>query len=104
MNSGVFPGGQSSGSSSQPMNQWSQDTMRKIGPCFRCAAWGHLQKNCPKVAMYPFNWVDSSVEMQGGVVSEQTQLLFWQTPQQGACSQTMLKGGEFFELPINRIW
>ena len=27
---------------------------RLIGPCFRCAVWGHLQKNCPKMAKYPF--------------------------------------------------
>ena len=40
-------------SSHQP-SQWSQSTMRKIGPCFRCAAWGHLQKNCPKVAKLSF--------------------------------------------------
>ena len=69
---------QSSGSSSQPMSQWKQDTMRKIGHCFWCAAWGHLQKNCPKVAKYPFNWVDSksgminintaNVEKQGEVL------------------------------------
>ena len=26
---------------------------RPIGPCFRCAAWGHLQRNCPKMAKYP---------------------------------------------------
>lgn len=56
----ITAGEQASGSSSsQPMSQWNQNTVRRIGPCFQCAPWGHLQKNCPKVAKYPFNWVDS---------------------------------------------
>ena len=38
------------GSSGGQTSQASQP----IGPCFRCAAWGHLQRNCPKMAKYPF--------------------------------------------------
>ena len=60
VSSGIMTGEPAGGTSSQPVSQWSQSTVRKIGPRFRCAAWGHLQKNCPKVAKYPFNWVDSN--------------------------------------------
>ena len=38
------------GSSGGQTSQASQP----IGPCFRCAAWGHLQRNCPKMAKHPF--------------------------------------------------
>ena len=34
--------------------QQTSQASRPIGPCFRCAAWGHLQRNCPKMAKYPF--------------------------------------------------
>lgn len=103
MNSVAFDGGQSSGSSSQPTNQWSQGTVRKIGPCFRCAAWGHLQKNCPKVAKYPFDWVDSdsttvTAKVERHVVGEQSKNLEVSvTPPQGACSQTIPDTDQCFD-------
>jgi len=27
---------------------------RVVGPCYRCAEWGHLVANCPKPKQYPF--------------------------------------------------
>ena len=40
VSSGIMAGEPAGGTSSQPVSQWSQSTVRKIGPCFRCAAWG----------------------------------------------------------------
>ena len=40
--------------------QWNQSS-RPVGPCFRCVAWGHLQRNCPKMTKYPFHYVLNSV-------------------------------------------
>ena len=28
---------------------------RVIGPCYRCAGWGHIATNCPQKAMYPLS-------------------------------------------------
>ena len=28
---------------------------RVIGPCYRCAEWGHLAATCPKRTTYPFD-------------------------------------------------
>ena len=92
INSGIGTGEQGSGPSSQSVGQWNQNTMGNIGPCFWCAAWGHLQKNYPKVAKYPFVWIDGnsgmvnagisngSVELQGG--RDKNAVLWWKTNQE----------------------
>jgi len=42
--------------SGQSATGWSPRG-RQIGPCFRCAGWGHLQSNCPKMPkMYSFDY------------------------------------------------
>ena len=97
--SGGFSGDQSSGSGNQAVSQWNQSTVRKIGSCFRCAAWGHLQKNCPKVAKYPFMWIDKGSNIDkanSGIASPSSNELGWETPQQGSAAQTTLCSVECF--------
>ena len=47
----------SSGAQTVQWNQYSQP----VGPRFYYVALGHLQRNCPKMAKYPFLYVLSSV-------------------------------------------
>ena len=45
------------GHSHQPTTVWIPNRPHTIVPCFRCAQWGHLQKDCPKVSrVYPFSY------------------------------------------------
>ena len=44
-----------SSSGAGSLGNQNQARPRVVGPCFRCAAWGHLAANCPaKDKLYPF--------------------------------------------------
>ena len=47
--------------SRQPVGHPTSGRPRTIGPCFQCAQWGHLQKDCPQMTrVYPFTCVVNS--------------------------------------------
>ena len=51
----------------------SQARPRVLGPCFKCAAWGHLAANCPTKdrGVYPFcQPVVSSAELSSDLLSD----------------------------------
>ena len=65
------PAGVSGGSG--PPATVSQARPQVLGPCFKCAAWGHLAANCPTKdrGVYPFcQPVVSSAELPSDLLSD----------------------------------
>ena len=57
VSSGIMAGEPAGGTSSESVES---EHSEKDWALLLVCSWGHLQKNCPKVAKYPFNWVDSN--------------------------------------------